>query len=116
MEVLNRAFNIAGDLIDSFCPSGIKAGELGPNSGLIFYVLGGDTVVGVTAVSAMMAGYTFKAVQELVLSQSLPVEDAEIPLKPPYPHSESMSHKQFMGVDKKPEPFNHLESDESPEP
>lgn len=115
MEGLNRAFNIAGDLIDSFCPSGIKAGELGPNSGLILYVLGGDTIVGFTAVSAMMAGYTFKAVQELVLSQSLPVEGSEIPLKVPYPHSESMSHKQPMGVDKKQNPLS-LKNDESPKP
>jgi len=69
MEVLNRAFNIAGDLIDSFCPSGIKAGELGPNSGFMLYVLGGDTLAGVTLVSGMMAGYTFKAVQGLVLNQ-----------------------------------------------
>ena len=115
MEVLNKAFNDTGNLIDSFCPSGIKAGELGPNSALVFYVLGGP-VMGVTLVSAMMAGYTFKAVQELVLSQSLPVKDSEPLSNTSYPHSGGLAGKQSMGVDKKPEPFNHLESDESPKP
>ena len=115
MEVLNRAFNIAGDLIDSFCPSGIKAGELGPNSGFMLYVLGGDTLAGVTLVSGMMAGYTFKAVQGLVLNQR-PPEASEALHSVPYSHSDNLPHGQSMGVDQKPDLGRHLENDESFKP
>ena len=67
METLNRGFNIIGDLVSSIAPDGIKAGELGPNYALLYYVA--EPVVGAAMVVGMMTGYTFRALQELVLSQ-----------------------------------------------
>lgn len=115
MEVLNKIFNILGELIDSLCPSGIKAGDLGPNSGFMLYVLGDNTLAGVILVSGMMAGYTFRLVQELVHSQTLADESEVLQSSVPQP-SDNLPQGQSTGVGRKPGLGRDLENDKSFKP
>ena len=70
MKRLNRAGNSILNLVDSMCPTGHEAGELGPNYAFLYYLIASTPEVAIGAVSTMMLGYSVRLTSAFV--QSVP--------------------------------------------